>query len=120
MANHAELAHHLLTLATLRLLSLSPEGTFSHVRAIPLQVLTHLTDRYLQLLGSRAAEIANQSGRTAPNARDAALAIEEYGGSVSEVWEWCQDRRLGGEGVQMASTGPVHPASLGALLRGTS
>lgn len=112
------LAAHLLSLATLRLLTLSPDARFSHVRQIPLRILEELTARYLALLAGTSKEIAQQAGRTAINAKDVVEAIEELGGRMKEVWEWCEDRRLGGEGVQMANSGPVEPATLGAMMKG--
>lgn len=114
-----ELANHLLTLATLRLLTLnSHTSRFQHVRAIPLQVLSELTERYLALLATTAKRYAEQSGRTQANAADVVLAMQDFGQNLDEVWEWCEERRLGDEGNHMAASGGVAPSSLGALLKG--
>lgn len=112
------LPSHLLTLATLRLLTLSPGSRFSHVRQVPLTVLSELTARYLELLAVTAKQYAEQAGRTQVNARDVVDAINQFGLELGEIWEWSDERRLGGEGVQMAVSGPVDPASLGELVKG--
>lgn len=114
------LPHHLLTLATLRLLTIHPESRFTHVRQVPLDILSELTARYLELLAGAAKRFAEQSGRTAASARDVVDAISEFGVNPPEIWEWCEERRLGGEGVQMAASGPVDPAALGELIKSES
>lgn len=113
------LPSHLLTLATLRLLTLTPGSRFTHVRQLPLTVLSELTARYLELLAVAAKQYAEQAGRTAVSARDVVDAINQFGLELAEIWDWSEDRRLGGEGVQMAASGPVDPASLGELVKGT-
>lgn len=113
-----ELAFHLVTLATLRLLTLNPGNRFSHVRAVPLQTLSQLTERYLSLLAITAKQHAELAGRTQPNAADVVQAMEDFGQRLDEVWEWCEQRRLGGDGLQMAASGGVAPSALGALLKG--
>lgn len=112
------LPSHLLTLATLRLLTLSPDSRFSNVRQVPLTVLSELTARYLELLAVTAKQYAEQSGRTQVNARDVVDAINQFGLELGEIWEWSEERRLGGEGVQMAVSGAVDPATLGDLIKG--
>jgi len=114
---------HLLTLATLRLLTLTPlaatytpststavasssstlttsttplhpQDRFHSVRSRPLRILTELTAAYLQLLGNAAKNHAEQAGRTAANALDAREAIADYGGSVEEIDEWARECQL--------------------------
>ena len=106
---------HLLTLATLRLLTLTPlassynqqpssssslsiEGIsndrFHSVRSQPLRILSELTAAYLQLLGNAAKSHAEQAGRTTSNALDAREAIEQFGGSIQEVDEWAGECQL--------------------------
>lgn len=111
---------HLLTLATLRLLTLSPDARFSHVRQLPLSLLAELTKRYLLLLAESAKKTAEQAGRTTTNALDVIQTIDLFGGNLDTIWEWCEDRRLGDEGLQMANIGLTEPASLGVLLKDTA
>lgn len=112
---------HLLTLATLRLLTLTPlassssssststtatasgghseasisnNNRFHSVRSHPLHVLSELTAAYLHLLGNAAKTYAEQAGRTTANAVDAREAIEQYGGSIEEVDEWARECQL--------------------------
>lgn len=114
------LPDHLLTLATLRLLTLTPlssssspssnqasggggvssssistsNNRFHSVRSHPLRILTELTAAYLQLLGNAAREHAEQAGRTAVNALDARQAIQDYGGSIEEIDDWARECQL--------------------------
>lgn len=110
---------HLLTLATLRLLTLTPlaatytpststavasssssstplhpQDRFHAVRSRPLRILAELTAAYLQLLGNAARNHAEQAGRTAANALDAREAIADYGGSVQEIDDWARECQL--------------------------
>jgi hypothetical protein len=109
---------HLLTLATLRLLTLTPLASsysdsgvssesgvpssgsssgarFHSVKSRPLRILTELTAAYLQLLATAAKDNAEQGGRTIVNALDAKEAIQaQYGGSLSEILEWAGDCQL--------------------------
>lgn len=113
---------HLLTLATLRLLTLTPlaatytqstaaststatattslhhhhqpQDRFHSVRSRPLHILTELTAAYLQLLGNAAKNHAEQAGRTLANALDAREAIADYGGTVDEIDEWARECQL--------------------------
>lgn len=112
---------HLLTLATLRLLTLTPlasssssststtttttttsgghieainNNRFHSVRSQPLHILSELTAAYLHLLGNAAKTYAEQGGRTTANAIDAREAIQHYGGSIEEVDEWARECQL--------------------------
>jgi len=110
---------HLLTLATLRLLTLTPLASsysgvsnesgvpssssrttvtndrFHSVKSRPLRILTELTAAYLQLLATAAKDNAEQGGRTLVNALDAKEAIQaQYGGSLNEILEWAGDCQL--------------------------
>lgn len=110
---------HLLTLATLRLLTLTPlaatytpstntsssttsaihhhhppQDRFHSVRSRPLHILTELTAAYIQLLGSAAKNHAEQAGRSSANALDAREAVADYGGAVEEIDEWARECQL--------------------------
>lgn len=108
---------HLLTLATLRLLTLTPlaaptattstsiststthahtapSNRFHAVKTRPLRILTELTAAYIQLLGAAAKNHAEQAGRTSANALDAREAIADYGGAVEEIQEWASECQL--------------------------
>lgn len=130
---------HLLTLATLRLLTLTPlastftpststavtvgsssstahihhpQDRFHSVRARPLRILTELTAAYLQVLGNAAKNHAEQAGRTAANALDAREAIADYGGSIEEVDEWARDCQLD-RGILSSHDAMLHDAADG-------
>lgn len=99
--------NHLLTLATLRLLTLVPANErFHSVKSDPLHVLTELTAAYLQLLAETAKSYAEQAGRISPNAIDARDAIAHFGVDINEIHEWCEDRQLG-KGILRGTDGSV-------------
>lgn len=76
---------HLLLLSTLRIISTNPDSAWSHVRTLPLKVLTELLARYLGQVGKLAQEYAEVGGRTTPNLEDATEALRHVNVSVETL-----------------------------------
>lgn len=98
-----ETHEQLLLLSALRIISSCPNQSWTHIRGLPLRVLTDLLERYIYRLGVIAKTQAELGGRTLPNASDAVAALSQVNCSAEDLIKWIASIT---EGEDQAVAGP--------------